>query len=310
MRKVPVLFVFFNRPDTALQSFASIRRYRPDRLYLASDGPRQHVEGESAVVKGLRDKILSMVDWECDVRTNFQENNNGCGKNVYNSISWLFSNEERGIVIEDDVVAGDSFFPFMEEMLEKYADDRRVGLIVGLNPFESFKPAYSYVFSRYMYCWDGWASWRDRWANMDFAMDWRKSSLKESIIRNRGGKDLFQWRWQISYIDHGYVSSWDWQWYFSLSSQNQLCIFPAVNLAMNIGNDANATHNSKAKDITFQARTMEFPLKYSPYVVPDAVFEDLMYRRVSNLRLRMNRRIPRRIKDIKNNILKRLKGLF
>ena len=303
MGKIPVLFVFFNRPETTGRSFESIRKYKPARLYLASDGPRRDRDGESAVVENLRKEILSRIDWECDVRTFFQDENVGCGRNVYNSISWLFSHEERGIVIEDDVIAGESFFPFMEEMLDRYEKDPRIGLVVGLNPFDSYKSAYSYMFSRYMYCWNGWASWRDRWANMDFSMSWLNSPMKDSIICNRG-RDIFQWKWQISYIEHAYVSSWDWQWYFSLSAQNQLCIFPAVNLATNIGTDANATHNSKAKNMTFESKKMEFPLKHSPYVVPDVKFEKLLYHRVSNLRMKLNRRIPRKVKDIKNNILR------
>ena len=38
--KIPVLFVLFNRPELARESMATIRRYRPSRLYLAADGPR------------------------------------------------------------------------------------------------------------------------------------------------------------------------------------------------------------------------------------------------------------------------------
>ena len=301
MDKVPVLFVFFNREATAIRSFEKIRKYQPARLYLASDGPRVGKQGESDIVLGLREKILSMVDWDCDVQTRFLSENKGCGPNVYESISWLFANEEKGIIIEDDVMAGESFFTFMESMLETYKDDQRVGMISSFNPFESFESEYSYVFSRYYVCW-GWASWRDRWKNMDYAMSWRSTPLKESIIKNRG-KDVFRWNWQLNYIDHNYVSSWDWQWYFSLTAQNQLCIYPAVNLATNIGNDKDAIHNSKAKNITFESKVLEMPLKHSPYIVPDATFENLMYKRDSNLRMRLNRRIPRKVKDFKNKVL-------
>ena len=301
MDKVPVLFVFFNREKTAIRSFEKIKKYQPRKLYLASDGPRAAKQGEADIVLGLREKIMSMVDWDCDVQTRFLSENKGCGPNVCESISWFFDNEENGVIIEDDVMAGEGFFTFMEAMLEKYKDDHRVGMISSFNPFESYKSEYSYLFSRYFVCW-GWASWRDRWKNMDYAMSWRSTPLKESIIKNRG-KDVFRWNWQLNYIDHGYVSSWDWQWYFSLSAQNQLCIFPAVNLATNIGNDKDAIHNSNAKNITFEAKELEMPLKHSPYIVPDTTFENLLYKRDSNLRMKMNRRIPRKVKDFKNKIL-------
>ncbi len=64
MGKIPVLFVFFNRPETTGRSFESIRKYKPARLYLASDGPRRDRDGESAVVENLRKEILSRIDWD------------------------------------------------------------------------------------------------------------------------------------------------------------------------------------------------------------------------------------------------------
>ena len=140
---------------------------------------------------------------------------------------------------------------------------------------------------------------------MNYEMTWRHSPLEESIINNRGYacKDTHRWRWQINYIENKYVSAWDWQWYFSLAAQNQLCVYPQVNLIKNIGADVNATHNSKAKDISHEVLELSFPLSDPPYIVPDIQFERLMYKEGSNLKLRINRRIPRKVKDFKNKIL-------
>ena len=306
--KMPVLFIFFNRVDTALTSFESIRRYRPGRLYLASDGARDWKQGEDRVVQDLRDRIVASIDWECEVQTFFREKNYGCGTNVHDAISWLFDHEERGIVLEDDCFAGEDFFPFMETLLEKYRDDMRVGMVAGINIFAQYTPPSSYLFSRNYICWGGWGSWRNRWRQMDFAMEWRQTPYAQSIIHNNGcvGKDLRRYYWEMNYIDHGWVSSWDWQWYFSLASQNQLCIFPSVNLVTNIGTGADATHTAKAEGISFAQRRMEFPLRHPPYVVPDIAFENLSFRRSSSLERRVNRMIPHQVKEVKNKMLKLL----
>ena len=37
----PVLFIVFNRPDTTIKVFEAIRKAKPKRLYISSDGPRE-----------------------------------------------------------------------------------------------------------------------------------------------------------------------------------------------------------------------------------------------------------------------------
>jgi len=41
-----VLFLLFNRPDTTSKVFEKIRQIKPQRLYVASDGPRESYDGE------------------------------------------------------------------------------------------------------------------------------------------------------------------------------------------------------------------------------------------------------------------------
>ncbi len=308
MYDIPILFVFFNRPEIALKAFQSIRECQPEHLYLACDGPRATVPGEDALVAGLRAQITSSIDWDCSVHTFFQEKNVGCGPNVYAAISWLFANEECGIVLEDDCIADPSFFPFIRQMLETYRQDQRIGMIAGTNPVASaYRAPYSYLFSRFKNCW-GWATWRRAWEAMDYPMQWRNTPLAESVIVNSGyrGKDNHRWRWQLQYMDNQWVSSWDWQWYFTLASQNQLCVFPSVNLISNIGNDAAATHNASG-NITFRTNAMEFPLRQPPFMVPDTAFEKKMYRHTSSFSLRVNRHIPHALKALKRRLLAWLK---
>lgn len=308
MYDIPILFIFFNREESALKVFESIRQCKPKHLYLSSDGPRDRKANEKEVVQNLRDKITAMIDWDCELHTMFQEKNVGCGPYMYKSIDWLFQNEECGIILEDDCIPNASFFTFMEYALKRFKDDSRIGMIAGTNPIAGYQSPYSYLYSRFNICW-GWASWRTDWQTMDYKMSWRHTPLEESIIKNRGYacKDTHRWRWQIEYIENDYVSAWDWQWYFSLAAQNKLCVYPQVNLVNNIGNDLNATHNSKAGNISFATKEMKFPITDPPYIVPDIEFEKLMYRQGSSLKLRINRYIPHRLKELKNKILGKLK---
>lgn len=304
--KIPILFVFFNRSEIALQSFQSIREIKPKYLYLACDGPRVSVPGEEKKVEALRKSILSQINWDCDVHTLFQSSNLGCGKGVYSAINWLFENEELGIILEDDCIASLSFFKYAEEMLNKYKYDERIGMIAGYNSINDIKYPYSYIFSRYKSCW-GWASWRRAWKNMNLNMTWRTTKLANSIINNMGdsGKDASGWKFKINAIDNDFVSAWDWQWYFSLSAQNQLCIYPALNQISNIGNDKSATHTSFS-NITIPNYSLPFPLTNPPYVVPYMEFDKAFYLKSTSIRVKIVRLLPRRLKSFIKSMIKNL----
>ena len=210
MYKIPILFVIFKRKDVALRAFAQIKKVRPEQLYIACDGPRFNVEGEAEMVEATRKAVLEAIDWDCEVHTRFQKSNLGCSMGVYTAINWLFDNEERGIVIEDDCVMRDSFFPFVEEMLERYADDTRIGLVDGANYIEHINMPDSYVFSRYKST-NGWATWRRAWQLMDMDMSWRGTPYELSVIKNMGykSKDIRYWYYRLKAVDHNEVSAWD-----------------------------------------------------------------------------------------------------
>ena len=64
--KTAVLFLIFNRSDTAEQVFEAIRKAHPPRLYVAADGPRKDRPGEAEKCARTR-AIIDRVDWPCEV---------------------------------------------------------------------------------------------------------------------------------------------------------------------------------------------------------------------------------------------------
>ncbi|MCS2888131.1 hypothetical protein NXV14_13495 [Bacteroides fragilis] len=112
MIDIPVLFIIFKRPKVALQSFSAIKKAAPRKLYIACDGARDNIQGERDLVDKTRKIILDNVDWDCEVYVNFQTKNLGCASGVFTAINWLFQHEQYGIILEDDCIAQETFFPF------------------------------------------------------------------------------------------------------------------------------------------------------------------------------------------------------
>ncbi len=295
MYDIPVLFIIFKRKDVALQSFAQIKKVKPRKLYIAGDGARTNVTGEAEAVEATRRALIDAIDWDCDVKTLFQKDNLGCCMGVYTAINWLFENEEQGIIIEDDCVMRDSFFPFVEEMLTMYADDKRIGMIDGANYITDIEIPDSYGFSRYKST-NGWATWRRAWKLMDLGMSWRNTVFADSVIKNMGykSKDMRYWKYRIKAVDLNDVSAWDWQWYFTLAAHNMLGIYPKCSLTTNIGFGEGATHTSEKSMPSYYVshKELEFPLKHPKYVVPYQPFECAFYHNNNTLFNRIKQYFP------------------
>lgn len=305
MYNIPILFIIFKRKDVALESFKSIKAVKPAKLYIAGDAARKKVNGEEIAVKETRQAILDAIDWDCEVKTLFQNENLGAGMGVYTAINWLFDNEEQGIIIEDDCVMRSSFFPFVEEMLERYANDTRIGMIDAANYITNVDIPHSYGFSRYKST-NGWATWRRAWQLMDIDMKWRGGVFEDSIIKNMGykSKDVRYWKYRLKAVDLNDVSAWDWQWYFTLAAYNMLGIYPKYSLTTNIGFGVGATHTTESKtpDCYISHKDLEFPLDHPKYMVPYQPFERSFYHGNNTMFNRIKQLFPFGFK----NFIKRL----
>lgn len=243
--KTPILFLVFNRPDTTLQVFEAIARYKPSKLYVAADGPRSAKQGEAELCEQTR-QIISKVNWPCEVKTLFRETNLGCKVAVSSAINWFFEHEEEGIILEDDCLPNESFFTFCNIMLERYRDDERIMHIAGANfQFGKMRSDGDYYFSRYNHIW-GWASWRRAWKYYDVEMrKWPK--FKEDNLLNRMFTNKYEakyWHKIFDLVHKNKVNTWDYQWTFSIWCQGGLTVIPQNNLISNIGFGANGTHTS------------------------------------------------------------------
>jgi hypothetical protein len=301
--KSPILFLVFNRPDVTKRVFLSIKNAKPPILYIASDGPRLSEIGERDKVEDIRSYLLKNIDWNCEVKTLFRDNNLGCKVAVSEAINWFFKSEKEGIILEDDCLPSQSFFDFCEDMLEKYRDDLRVWHISG-NNFQNQKQYnnHKYYFSKIPHIW-GWATWSNRWDAYDVEM-----RSFDSLPGKTAVSDFFVDRRQADYWlklleNHcaERVDAWDFQWSYTCFINNGLSINPNKNMVTNIGFGVDATHtkfedkrvsNLKSFDIQFPIDKMK---NVSPVYDADAyTMKWLFYKQ--NIIIRMINKIKRLLK--------------
>ncbi|MBW6441968.1 hypothetical protein K0B04_03665 [Patescibacteria group bacterium] len=290
--KTPILIAAFNRVETTKRVFEVVRSMKPEKLFIALDGPRDNKVGEKEKCEEVK-KVFENIDWKCDVKTLFRERNMGCPKAIPGAIDWMFSQVDEGIILEDDCVPNETFFDFCETMLEKYRNDNSVMMVGGTNFFpDKFFSTKSYFFSRYSFIW-GWATWKRAWAKYDIEMksypDFKEKGGMRKILPNVF--ERFFWKTSFDNKYRGYHDNWDAKWYYTLFSSNGLGIVPEVNLITNIGSgpDASVTVNLDNR-LILPATSLPYPLRH-----PDKITENKNYSRKTFRRVFLTTASPRNI---------------
>lgn len=268
----PVAFIIFNRPETTGRVFAEIAKARPPKLLVVGDGPRASRLGEAERVTATR-AVIDAVDWPCEVLTNYSDVNLGCKRRVSSGIGWVFDQVEEAIILEDDCLPDPSFFRYCQELLERYREDRRIGMISGDNFQGSNCPGDpSYYFSRYSHIW-GWASWRDRWqGSYDVTMSVWPRLRASRWLDNMGfaGDEVAHWTRVFDQIERGEVDTWDVQWFFANLTCGRLAALPSVNLISNIGFGVDATHTVHDSELSgLPVFSLSFGLNHPLTMTPD-----------------------------------------
>lgn len=237
--KLPILLVTFNRKDLLNELVDSVRSYSPCRIYISSDGPRN--DEEAAVVFEVRTILTSIIDWDCHIEYLYHTKNLGCKYAVDSAIRWFFSKEEKGIVLEDDCIPTPAFFTYCEKGLEELKDRKDVGLITGRNELEEWGTRDCFLSTKFI-CW-GWASWSDRFINVDVELGYRSNEIIE--FKTFSLLEYLHIRGISNLMKSSSVNSWAYAYDFNFRRSSYKCLVPRYNLVSNIGFGPNSgTHSS------------------------------------------------------------------
>jgi hypothetical protein len=265
--ETPVAFIIFNRPDRTERVFAEIAKARPAKLLVVADGPRN--PGEREQCDAAR-SLIERVDWNCEILRNYSDTNLGCKRRVSSGLDWVFDQVEEAIILEDDCLPHETFFPFCTELLERFRNDERVSMICGSN-FQRGKrrSPYSYFFGLNVTVW-GWASWRRVWQHYDVEMrrwpELRNTTWLQDLLINPVA--VKYWSEVFEGTLGGYYDTWDYQFFFSWWREDMLALVPELNLVSNIGFGAGATktHDTLRSMANLPRHSMSFPLAHPPGV--------------------------------------------
>lgn len=261
MVQTPVLFETFARPDYARQAFDAIKKVKPKVLYFYSNKARADRPDEVKRNEEVR-SLIKEIDWECDLHTFFREEYVDVFTSLWGSLDWFFNNVDEGIVLEEDCVASPAFFDYCEKLLVRYRDETSVRLISGDNFTPEFNPGeYDYFFSHMTHIY-GWASWKNRWKNLDRTMaQW--NSVKRYPLQQYYPHYLERAYYlfflnRVYNIESNALRSWDNVTIYNMIKNGEVSIIPRYNLVVDIGAlGANSTvsNNHVIKSVEYEENT-------------------------------------------------------
>jgi hypothetical protein len=251
---VPILLIGYNRPNLLENQINILRKIKPSKMYIAIDGPKKNHGEDTHLVEEARKKV-DLVDWECNLSTNFNIKNLGCAETVQSAISWAFTDNEFLIILEDDIEFNENFIKFCEKYLYQHSSNELFGSISGYQPIneELIKFEERLLCSKYFSGW-GWATSREIWESyttknpkkINFSLFKIAQKYKFNILLI-----LFE-SYNLYLIKKGKLDTWDYQFSYFLYINNKLNIYPDKNLIKNIGFNSSGTHTkSPIKSIVF-----------------------------------------------------------
>ena len=187
----------------------------------------------------------SEVDWPCEVVRDFADENLGLKRRIPSGLDRVFAEVEEAIILEDDCLPHPSFFPYCEELLERYRDDERVVHISGsqLLPRAAGRGELPLLPLRaYLGLGDlaaRLAPLRRRPARLARADEGASAGPGcGGCSRSEAERRYWQFVW-----DHSpEIDNWDAQWSYVCLSRGLLSVNPNSNLISNIGFGDEATN--------------------------------------------------------------------
>jgi glycosyltransferase involved in cell wall biosynthesis len=242
-----VLIIAFNRPHKLRQLIASLRSSRPPILMIAVDGPRSQNKSDETLVRETQ-AVVSEIDWPCKIHTRFRESNLGLQTAYVDAVNWAMSEFGETIVIEDDVIAGQELYGYLNFNLNRFRDNQTIGQINGYNfaPVDSLtEPNSASRVTRYptSYC---WASWSHSWNLIDLSIKWGQSVSLKGLSAFTGSQlSATMWKMNFRNAVSGRVDTWDYAWVASLWENDLKIISPNRNLCLYDGFDG-GTHTRRS----------------------------------------------------------------
>ena len=166
------------------------------------------------------------------VHLNCLKKNNGVSLGPVKALDWFFSQNDFGVILEDDIIPTKEFFDFVKEIYCKYNGVDKV-LTINSGSYSTAPEILDlkYYYSGYVHIW-GWATWSNVWSKYRLVLSSKDiDKLCNQRNWNSSGEKRY---WRKNFYKH-HTYHWDFQLSFLSFELEGINITPTRTLTENIG---------------------------------------------------------------------------
>ncbi len=240
----PIVIFVYKRADkvrTLLESLNNALYSDSADVIIYSDGYKG--DKDRAGVEEVREYINSFKGKFRSCKVICRDSNFGLARSIITGVTEVLKDHDRIIVLEDDLILSEDFIQYMNDGLDFYEDDLRYGMISAYttdHPCLKSYPKDIYCMERGD-CW-GWATWKNRWENIDWDLNDFDAYLADKNKRRRFAGLQVGLEEQLIRQHKGLIDAWAARWIFHLFNQHMLTVYPRKCRALNIGSDGSGTN--------------------------------------------------------------------
>lgn len=260
MNHAPILLFVYKRLDTLKQTIAALQQNelaKESDLFIFSDAAKK--EEDVTIINEVRAFIYTIGLFK-SVTIYTAEKNKGLATSIISGVTQVINQYGKVIVLEDDLVTSTNFLSFMNKALNFYEKNEQIFSISGYSAV--IKNPIKDVYFTYRGSSWGWATWKERWNEVDWDMrDYEKVRNAATFRRefNRMGSDMYK---MLEDQVNGRINSWAIRWTYHQFLVQKLTVFPSVSKIQNIGTGDDATHTrdsfNRFRTILDSSGKMEF----------------------------------------------------
>lgn len=288
----PIVLFAYARPDHTRRTVDSLMRnslVSEADLIVYSDAAR--TPEKQHAVDAVRAYLATITGFR-SVTIKHRPENYGLAKSIIQGVTEVLQQSDRIIVLEDDMVTSAHFLTYMNEALERFADDERVASIHAyVYPVD--QPLPEAFFLTGADCW-GWATWRRGWACFNPDGQYLLDELKRrKLIRAFDFNGAYPYSEMLEGQIKGKNDSWAIRWHASAFLAGKLTLYPGRSLVQNVGNDDSGTHCGKSDSLDVELS--QTPINLSGIAVESSqdgryAFEDFFRQQHMPLLQRLTRK--------------------
>lgn len=241
MSYAPILLFVYNRPEHTRRCIESLLKNSlasESNLFIYADGAKDSTQQEA--VNEVRNYIRSIQGFK-QITLMERSENWGLARNIINGVTTQVNRYGKVIVLEDDLVVAPYFLQFMNDALEVYKNEPRVGHIQACDFTQDASLPATFLI-KWTGSW-GWATWDRAWKHFNPNGNELLQELEErklTHVFDFNGKYGFtrMLRRQIE----GKNNSWAIRWNASLFLKDILSLNVGRSLVQNEGFDGSGTN--------------------------------------------------------------------